>query len=72
MPVYLFKCLILSPKEEMEEIGQLDKDFADQMSKRLHGMEEEVSGSCYDDEPELDNGGRVEATNANVYEKNHM
>ncbi|XP_030837219.1 probable E3 ubiquitin-protein ligase HERC4 [Strongylocentrotus purpuratus] len=61
------KLLGKGPKEEMEEIRELDKDFADRMSKLLHGTEEEVSGSRYDDEPELDNGGRVEVTKANVH-----
>eukprot|EP00057_Strongylocentrotus_purpuratus_P015426 XP_011669900.1 PREDICTED: ubiquitin-protein ligase E3A-like isoform X1 [Strongylocentrotus purpuratus] len=60
------KLLGKGPKEEMEEIRELDKDFADQMSKRLHETEEEVSGSCRGDELQVENGDRVEVTKANV------
>lgn len=56
--------LLFSPSEEMEEIEELDKDFADQMSQLLTTEEELLSE--LELELELENGNRVEVTKANV------
>nr|XP_054770605.1 probable E3 ubiquitin-protein ligase HERC4 [Lytechinus pictus] len=61
------KLLGKGPKNQLKEVRQLDKDFADQMSKLLDGTEEYIMGCCYGDDLELAGGRSVEVTKENVH-----
>ncbi|XP_063967097.1 probable E3 ubiquitin-protein ligase HERC4 isoform X2 [Lytechinus pictus] len=60
------KLLGKGPKNQLKEVRQLDKDFADQMSKLLDGTDEYIMGCCYGDDLELADGRSVEVTKENV------
>ncbi|XP_030838471.1 probable E3 ubiquitin-protein ligase HERC4, partial [Strongylocentrotus purpuratus] len=61
------KLLGKGPNSDMEEAAELDKEFADQMSKLRTGTEDYVMGCCYGEKVELKNGRSVDVTKENVH-----